>query len=91
MILDALIKIKNEMDPTLTFRRSCREGKKTKMELRINIFYSFEQKIKSILCPVKEKSTQKWKFVENWLLCSEWVPSEWESKQSIKNNTIVHK
>lgn len=28
MILDALIKIKNEIDPTLTFRRSCREGKK---------------------------------------------------------------
>jgi len=26
MMLDALIKIKNEMDPTLTFRRSCREG-----------------------------------------------------------------
>jgi hypothetical protein len=26
MILDALIKIKNEQDPTLTFRRSCREG-----------------------------------------------------------------
>ncbi|XP_019961327.1 succinate dehydrogenase [ubiquinone] iron-sulfur subunit, mitochondrial [Paralichthys olivaceus] len=26
MILDALIKIKNEMDSTLTFRRSCREG-----------------------------------------------------------------
>merc|ERR1712083_1061981 len=26
MILDALIKIKNEMDPSLTFRRSCREG-----------------------------------------------------------------
>ena len=25
-ILDALIKIKNEIDPTLTFRRSCREG-----------------------------------------------------------------
>ncbi len=37
MALDALIKIKNEMDPTLTFRRSCREGKKTKMDLRINI------------------------------------------------------
>lgn len=28
MVLDALIKIKNEIDPTLTFRRSCREGKK---------------------------------------------------------------
>jgi len=26
MILDALIKIKNEVDATLTFRRSCREG-----------------------------------------------------------------
>ena len=26
MVLDALIKIKTEQDPTLTFRRSCREG-----------------------------------------------------------------
>jgi succinate dehydrogenase / fumarate reductase iron-sulfur subunit len=26
MVLDALIYIKNEIDPTLTFRRSCREG-----------------------------------------------------------------
>ncbi|MDH3739299.1 MAG: 2Fe-2S iron-sulfur cluster-binding protein, partial [Alphaproteobacteria bacterium] len=26
MVLDTLIKIKNEIDPTLTFRRSCREG-----------------------------------------------------------------
>jgi succinate dehydrogenase/fumarate reductase-like Fe-S protein len=26
MVLDALIKIKNEFDPTLAFRRSCREG-----------------------------------------------------------------
>jgi succinate dehydrogenase (ubiquinone) iron-sulfur subunit len=26
MVLDALIKIKSEQDPTLTFRRSCREG-----------------------------------------------------------------
>jgi succinate dehydrogenase / fumarate reductase iron-sulfur subunit len=26
MVLDALIKIKNKIDPTLTFRRSCREG-----------------------------------------------------------------
>ena len=26
MVLDGLIKIKNEMDPTLSFRRSCREG-----------------------------------------------------------------
>jgi succinate dehydrogenase / fumarate reductase iron-sulfur subunit len=26
MVLDALLKVKNEVDPTLTFRRSCREG-----------------------------------------------------------------
>ena len=26
MVLDAMIKIKDELDPTLTFRRSCREG-----------------------------------------------------------------
>lgn len=26
MVLDALIRIKNEVDPTLAFRRSCREG-----------------------------------------------------------------
>lgn len=26
MVLDALIKIKNDVDTTLTFRRSCREG-----------------------------------------------------------------
>ena len=26
MVLDAIIKIKNEQDPSLTFRRSCREG-----------------------------------------------------------------
>ena len=26
MVLDALMKIKNEIDSTLTFRRSCREG-----------------------------------------------------------------
>ena len=26
MVLDALIKIKNEIDPKLSFRRSCREG-----------------------------------------------------------------
>lgn len=26
MVLDALFNIKNELDPTLSFRRSCREG-----------------------------------------------------------------
>lgn len=36
MILDALIKIKNEIDPTLTFRRSCREGVCGSCSMNIN-------------------------------------------------------
>ncbi|CAB1336369.1 unnamed protein product [Coregonus sp. 'balchen'] len=35
MVLDALIKIKNEMDPTLTFRRSCREDINTSKPIKI--------------------------------------------------------
>lgn len=46
MALDALIKIKNEMDPTLTFRRSCREGKKNYNGFKNKYIYSFEHKIK---------------------------------------------
>ena len=34
MVLDALLKIKNEVDSTLTFRRSCREGKEKKKRKR---------------------------------------------------------
>ncbi len=29
-------------------------------------------------------------LLTNGCLCSEWVPSEWESKQLIKNITIIH-
>ena len=36
MVLDALIKIKNEIDSTLTFRRSCREGICGSCAMRIN-------------------------------------------------------
>jgi len=36
MILDALIKIKNEIDTTLTFRRSCREGVCGSCSMNIN-------------------------------------------------------
>lgn len=38
MVLDALIKIKNEMDGTLTFRRSCREGEEITRP-RMNSFW----------------------------------------------------
>ncbi len=30
-------------------------------------------------------------LAHQWILCSEWVPSEWESKQLIKNITVIHK
>ncbi|MEX6723298.1 succinate dehydrogenase iron-sulfur subunit [Parapedomonas caeni] len=36
MVLDALIKIKNEIDPTVTFRRSCREGVCGSCSMNIN-------------------------------------------------------
>ena len=36
MVLDAIIKIKNEIDPTLTFRRSCREGVCGSCSMNIN-------------------------------------------------------
>ncbi len=29
-------------------------------------------------------------LAHQWILCREWVPSEWESKQLIKNITIIH-
>ena len=35
-VLDALIKIKNEVDSTLTFRRSCREGIRGSCAMNIN-------------------------------------------------------
>lgn len=41
MVLDALIKIKNEIDPTLTFRRSCREGTDNTLTVRSAVGCSF--------------------------------------------------
>lgn len=53
MVLDALIKIKNESDPSLTFRRSCREGICGSCAMNIN-------GINSLACISKiEKDTDK--------------------------------
>lgn len=50
MVLDALIKIKNEIDPTLTFRRSCREGKISSLQsMQVTYSYSNENKSKLAL------------------------------------------
>ncbi len=29
-------------------------------------------------------------LAQQWILCSEWVPSEWESKQLIKTSQVIH-
>ncbi len=29
-------------------------------------------------------------LAHQWILCSEWVPSEWESKQLIKTSQVIH-
>merc|ERR1719375_2502757 len=54
MILDALIKIKNEMDPTLTFRRSCREGICGSCAMNIDGSNTL-----ACLCKISEASTVK--------------------------------
>lgn len=51
MVLDALIKIKNEMDATLTFRRSCREGK------ACSFFFPQSAALRMIQCTVFSQDT----------------------------------
>ncbi|CAN0266223.1 unnamed protein product [Pylaiella littoralis] len=51
MVLDALIKIKNEQDPTLTFRRSCREGICGSCAMNIN-----GKNTLACLCAIEEDS-----------------------------------
>ena len=53
MVLDALIKIKNEIDPTLTFRRSCREGICGSCSMNINGTNTL-----ACLCKITEPSEQ---------------------------------
>ncbi len=54
MVLDALIKIKSEQDPTLTFRRSCREGICGSCAMNIN-----GQNTLACLCYIEPKGTKK--------------------------------
>lgn len=54
MVLDALIKIKSEQDPTLTFRRSCREGICGSCAMNIN-----GQNTLACLCYIEPKGAKK--------------------------------
>ena len=53
MVLDALIKIKSEQDPTLTFRRSCREGICGSCAMNIN-----GRNTLACLCYIEDKETK---------------------------------
>jgi len=54
MVLDALIKIKSDQDPTLTFRRSCREGICGSCAMNIN-----GQNTLACLCYIDPKDEKK--------------------------------
>ncbi|KAI0008908.1 succinate dehydrogenase ubiquinone iron-sulfur protein-like protein [Xylariaceae sp. FL0662B] len=54
MVLDALVRIKNEIDPTLTFRRSCREGICGSCAMNINGTNTL-----ACLCRIPKEDTSK--------------------------------
>ena len=66
-VLDALIKIKNEIDSTLTFRRSCREGICGSCAMNIN-----GQNTLACLCRIDRNPSQDSKIYP--LPHSEWPP-----------------
>jgi succinate dehydrogenase (ubiquinone) iron-sulfur subunit len=56
MMLDALIRIKNEVDPTLTFRRSCREGICGSCAMNIDGVNTL-----ACLCKNRDRRAQHWR------------------------------
>ena len=54
MVLDALIKIKDEVDPTLSFRRSCREGICGSCAMNIDGRHHL-----ACICPIPKGNTEK--------------------------------
>ncbi len=63
--------------------------------LQANHIVMFDPKWQQIKTLVERNVDNIWTYVEKcgitslahqWILCSEWVPSEWESKQMIKTS-----
>lgn len=54
MFLDALIKIKDEIDPTLSFRRSCREGICGSCSMNIDGRHHL-----ACICPINKQNLDK--------------------------------
>lgn len=87
MVLDALIKIKNEIDPTLTFRRSCREGTD-------NTLYIFKSLFKYYI-PVSDEYILSfffsvWIFRNLWFMCHEhWRDKYFGLYKVSSNNNFI--
>ena len=101
MVLDSLMYIKNEMDPTLGFRRSCREGICGSCAMNIN-----GKNRLACLTPIEEKMTiyplphmpiirdlipdmknfyKQYKEIKPWLIQNEKKNKNTENLQSIKD------
>ena len=81
MVLDALIKIKNEIDPTLTFRRSCREGTD-------NTLYTFKSLFKYYVSDGVHLVIffSVWIFRNLWLMCHEHWRDKYFGLYKVSNN-----
>eukprot|EP00039_Didymoeca_costata_P018560 m.333985 g.333985 ORF g.333985 m.333985 type:complete len:254 (+) comp17261_c0_seq1:79-840(+) len=80
MTLDALIKIKNEQDPTLTFRRSCREGICGSCSMNIDGVNTL-----ACLCKIEEAGTMKINPLPHMYVIKDLVPDMTNFYQQYKS------
>ena len=95
MVLDALIKIKSDLDPSLSFRRSCREGICGSCSHNINGLNTLActQPIKDLdgdiriyplphMNVVKDLVTDLTKFYEGYASVEPWLKNDSESQEA---------
>jgi len=86
MVLDALIKIKNEVDTTLTFRRSCREGICGSCAMNIDGLNTLAclkpiEDVKDLVPDLNQVYAQ-YRSIEPWLKADTPAPPDEERRQS---------
>mmetsp|Transcript_24870 Transcript_24870/g.59038 ORF Transcript_24870/g.59038 Transcript_24870/m.59038 type:complete len:305 (-) Transcript_24870:93-1007(-) len=98
MVLDALLKIKNEQDPTLTFRRSCREGICGSCAMNINgtntlaclAYIDDDTKVATKVYPlphmyvVKDLVPDMGNFYEQYRSIEPWLQADEDSPHAVK-------
>merc|ERR1711936_240444 len=80
MVLDALIKIKNEMDPSLTFRRSCREGICGSCAMNIG-------GVNTLACLTKIEANDMKNFYQQYRSIQPWLQAE-EVKSAVPQQNL---